>query len=66
MSLINIDFIWLLSLVYLFMRIIAHSSLYLACNEKRAFFKSGQPKRCKLWSCQKFVMRSIIFWSINL
>ena len=26
-------------------------SLYLACNEKRAFFTSKQPKRFKLWSC---------------
>ena len=29
------------------------SSLYLACNEKLAFFTSGQPKRFNLWSCQK-------------
>ena len=28
-------------------------SLYLACNEKHAFFTSEQPKRFKLWSCQK-------------
>ena len=28
-------------------------SLYLACNEKRTFFTSAQPKRFKLWSCQK-------------
>ena len=28
-------------------------SLYLACNEKRACFTSEQPKRFKLWSCQK-------------
>ena len=28
-------------------------SLYLACNEKRAFFTSEQPKRFKLLSCQK-------------
>ena len=28
-------------------------SLYLACNEKRAFFTSEKPKRFKLWSCQK-------------
>ena len=28
-------------------------SLYLACNEKRAFFTSEQPKRYNLWSCQK-------------
>ena len=28
-------------------------SLYLACNDKSAFFTSEQPKRYKLWSCQK-------------
>ena len=28
-------------------------SLYLACNDKHAFFTSEQPKRYKLWSCQK-------------
>ena len=28
-------------------------SLYLACNEKNAFFTSEQPKRYKLWSCQE-------------
>ena len=27
--------------------------LYLACKGKRAFFTSEQPKRFKLWSCQK-------------
>ena len=27
-------------------------SLYLACNEKRAFFTSEQPKIFRLWSCQ--------------
>ena len=30
-------------------------SLYLACNDKNAFFTSEQPKRYKLWSCQKIV-----------
>ena len=30
-----------------------HGSLYLACNDKKAFFTSEQPKRYKLWSCQK-------------
>ena len=29
------------------------SSLYLACNDKNAFFTSEQPKRYELWSCQK-------------
>ena len=28
-------------------------SLYLACNDKNAFFTSEQPKRYKLWSSQK-------------
>ena len=28
-------------------------SLYLACNDKNAFFTSEQPIRCKLSSCQK-------------
>ena len=28
-------------------------SLYLACNEKRAFFTSEQPKSYNLWPCQK-------------
>ena len=28
-------------------------SLYLACNDKNAFITSEQPKRYKLWSCQK-------------
>ena len=28
-------------------------SLYLACNDKNAFFTSEQPKRYKLWSCQR-------------
>ena len=27
--------------------------LYLAFNEKRAFFTSEQPKRYNVWSCQK-------------
>ena len=28
-------------------------TLYLACNDKNAFFTTEQPKRYKLWSCQK-------------
>ena len=28
-------------------------SLYLACNDKNAFFTSEQSKRYKLWSCQR-------------
>ena len=28
-------------------------SLYLACNDKNAFFTSEQHKQYKLWSCQK-------------
>ena len=30
---------------------------------KRTFFTSEQPKRYNLWSCQKFVMPSILFWT---
>ena len=30
-------------------------SLYLACNDKNAHFTSEQPKRYKMWSCQKNV-----------
>ena len=29
------------------------SNLYLACNEERAFFASGEHKKYDLWSCQK-------------
>ena len=29
------------------------ASFYLACNDKNAFSTSEQPKRYKLWSCQK-------------
>ena len=36
-------------------------SLYLACNEKRAFFTSEQHKRFKLWYVRKFVTLSIIY-----
>ena len=32
---------------------LTEGSLYLACNDKNAFFTSEQPKRYKLWSCQK-------------
>ena len=34
-------------------RFYREGSLYLACNDKNAFFTSEQPKRYKLWSCQK-------------
>ena len=33
---------------------------------KMPFFTSEQPKRYKLWSCLKYVMLSIIFWTIYL
>ena len=42
-------------------------SLYLACNDKNALFTSEQPKRYKLWSCQKmsdalrFLLKSNVF-----
>ena len=41
-------------------------SLYSARYDKNAFFTSERPKRYKLWSCQKCVMLSIIFWTIYL
>ena len=41
-------------------------SLNLACNDKNAFFTSEQPKRYKLWSCQKICDALIIFWTIYL
>ena len=31
----------------------SEGSLYLACNDKNDFFTSEQPKRYRLWSCQK-------------
>ena len=39
-------------------------SLYLACNEKSAFFTSEQPKRFKGGHVRKFVTLSIVFWTI--
>ena len=41
-------------------------SLYLACNDKNAFFTSEQPKRYNYGHVKKCVMRSIIFWTIYL
>ena len=38
-------------------------SLYLACNNKNAFFTSEQPKRYKLWSCQK--MRDALYYLLD-
>ena len=38
-------------------------SLYLACNDKNAFFTSEQPKRYKLWSCQK--MCDALFYHLD-
>ena len=32
-------------------------TLYLACNDKKAFFTSTYHKGCKLWSCQNFYIR---------
>ena len=32
---------------------LTEGSTYLACNDRNAFFTSEQPKRYKLWSCQK-------------
>ena len=38
-------------------------SLYLACNDNNAFFTSEQPKRYKLWSCQK--MCDALYYLLN-
>ena len=37
--------------------------LYLACNDKNASFTSEQPKRYKLWSCQK--MRDVLYYLLD-
>ena len=43
-------------------------ALYLACNEERAFFASGEHKKYMydLWSCQKVTDALIIFWTISI
>ena len=41
-------------------------SLNLACNDKRSFFTSEQPKIFQLWSCQNVLTLSVIFWTIYL
>ena len=38
---------------------------YLACNERQAFFTSGDTKRCKLWSCQN-VYEALIYILDNI
>ena len=35
-------------------------SPYIACNERQAFFTSGDTKRYKLWSCQ-YVCEALIY-----
>ena len=35
-------------------------SSYIACNERQAFFTSGDTKRYKLWSCQN-VSEALIY-----
>ena len=40
-------------------------SPYIACNERQAFFTSGDTKRCKLWSCQN-VCQAIIYLLDNI
>ena len=40
-------------------------SLYLACNDRNAFFKSEEHKRYTLWSCQK-VCEALIFILDNI
>ena len=43
----------LLSCLFFWFLASLQGSLYLACNDKNAFCTSEQPKRNKLWSCQK-------------
>ena len=38
-------------------------SLYLTCNDKNVFLTSEQPKRYKLWSCQK--MRDAVHYLLD-
>ena len=40
-------------------------SPYIACNERQAFFTSGDTKRCKLWSCQN-VYEALIYLLDNI
>ena len=39
-------------------------SPYIACNERQAFFTSGDTKRYELWSCQNMFEALIYFWII--
>ena len=43
----------LCTLTYFVQTFNREGSLYMACNDKNAFFNSERPKRYKLWSCQK-------------
>ena len=40
-------------------------TLYLACNEERAFFNSDVYKNCKLWSCQN-VCEALVYLLDNI
>ena len=40
-------------------------SPYIACNERQAFFTSGDTKRYKLWSCQN-VCEALIYFLDNI
>ena len=40
-------------------------SLYIACNDKNAFFTSDAVKYCNLWSCQK-VCKALTFLLDNI
>ena len=39
-------------------------SPYIACNDRQAFFTSGDTKRYKLWSCQNVCEALIYLWII--
>ena len=41
-------------------------SSYIACNERQAFFTSGDTKRYKLWFCQNVCEALIYLWDIYI
>ena len=46
-------------------RFLKKKTLYLACNEERAFFTSDVYKNYKLWSCQK-VCEALVYLLDNI
>ena len=58
-----IDSLYLPSFLLFFNK---EGSFYLACNEKREFFTSEQPKDLTCRHVRTFVTLSIIFWATSL